>query len=342
MNPDISVELMTQMLRTMMLARSLDNAATNLQRQGELALWPSLLGQEGAHAGVAAALHPSDVVFPTYREQGVLLARGITPKELLGLYRGTTLGGWDPYTHGCFLTTIVIAAQCLHGVGYAMGIVRDAQRIGSNVPPGRAVLVCLGDGSLSEGEANEAFVWAATHNLPVVFYCQNNQWAISSPTSVQSRVPLVDRGLGFGIPGVSVDGNNAAECYKAADEALTRARNGGGPTFIEALTYRMNAHTTSDDDMRYRTEEDKQVWRDRDPIPRAIAQLQNMTDRADVIVSGIEQEAQELDQEVRQACRAMPDPDPMDPFTYTLTSMTNDLAAQSATFLRHYDRDASQ
>jgi len=259
MNENSTKHLIQRMLRTMILARALDNAATSLQRQGELALWPSLLGQEAAQAGLAAALIDTDVIFPTYREHGVLLSRGIKPTELLGLYRGTSLGGWDPHDYNCFLSTLVIGAQTLHGVGYAMGIQRTAEKQESGSPPGRAVVVCLGDGSFSQGETNEAFVWSATQNAPVVFYCQNNQWAISSPTSVQSKVPLSDRGKGFGIPSEQVDGNDAVACFEAASKALVRARDGGGPTLIEAMTYRINPHTTSDDDTRYRTEEDKQV-----------------------------------------------------------------------------------
>jgi 2-oxoisovalerate dehydrogenase E1 component alpha subunit len=333
--PDV-VDLMTQLLRTMVLARSLDNAATSLQRQGELGLWPSLLGQEAAQAGAAAALAPTDVVFGTYREHAIYSARGVAPIELLSLYRGSTLGGWDPHQTGCFLPAIVIGAQGLHAVGYAFGMVRDAHRRSADAPPDRAVLACLGDGAFSQGETNEAFIWAATHQLPVVFLCQNNQWAISSPTTVQSRVPFADRGLGFGIPGVRVDGNDAVACYQAVHDALALARRGGGPTLIEAVTYRLNPHTTSDDDTRYRTDTEKEAWRARDPIAHTLQQLREHTQAADDIMAALAAEASALDERVRRECRALPDPDPMDPFRYTLTEMTTPLAQQSREFLRSY------
>jgi 2-oxoisovalerate dehydrogenase E1 component alpha subunit len=342
MTQNASVNILRDMVRTMVLARTLDTAATNLQRQGELALWPSLLGQEAAHAGMAAALQKSDVVFPTYREQGVLLARGIPAVELLGLYRGTTLGGWDPYRYNCFLSTLVISAQTLHGVGFAMGIQRDAERKEPGSAPGRAVLVCLGDGAFSQGEANEAFVWAAAQNAPVVFFCQNNQWAISSPTSVQSTIPLHERGLGFGIPNLRIDGNDALQCFEATKDALMRARQGGGPTLIEALTYRLNAHTTSDDDSRYRTDDEKQLWRDRDPIRRAQQRLREISPEADADIAAIEQEAAELDEEIRRECREMADPDPRDPFTFTLCTMTTELRDQAETYMRHFEESAHQ
>ena len=325
------------MVRIMFMARSFDKAATSLQKQGELALWPSLLGQEAAHAGMATALTDNDVVFPTYREQGVLLSRGVTPSELLALYRGTSLGGWDPADYNCFLPTLVIGAQTLHGVGYAMGIKRDAEREGHGSVPGRAVLVCLGDGSFSQGETNEAFVWSATQNVPVVFFCQNNQWAISTPTSVQSKVPLSDRGLGFGIPGVRIDGNDVVACYEATKEALERARNGGGPTLIEAMTYRMNAHTTSDDDSRYRSEDEKKMWQERDPIARGVRLLHEVSKDADSIIKEIEREAKELDEKVRRECRTLQDPDLRDPFAFTLTAPTRELQRQETVYMNQFD-----
>ena len=334
---ETSVDLLQFMVRNMILARTFDIAATNLQRQGELALWPSMLGQEAAQAGLAASLKETDVLFPTYREHGVLLSRGITPTELLGLYRGTSLGDWDPQKSNCFLPTLVIGAHALHGVGYAMGIQRDAERSEHGSAPGRAVVVCLGDGSFSQGETNESFIWSATRKAPVVFFCQNNQWAISTPFSTQSIVPLVERGKGFGIPSIAVDGNDAIACYEAAKEALERARGGGGPTLIEALTYRVNAHTTSDDDTLYRTEEDKQQWRDRDPIDLGVARLREMTPHADQIIEEIQSEAKLFDVRVRSDCRSLPNPDPSDPFRFTLTQESRELQRQEEVFIRHME-----
>jgi pyruvate dehydrogenase E1 component alpha subunit len=218
-----------------------------------------------------------------------------------------------------------------------MGIQRDAQRSETGSVPGRAAVVCLGDGSFSQGETNEAFIWGATRKAPVVFFCQNNQWAISTPFSTQSIVPLVERGKGFGIPSIQVDGNDAIACYEAAKEALERAHGDGGPTLIEAVTYRINAHTTSDDDTLYRADEDKQQWRERDPIDRGVALLREMTPNADQIIDEIQSEAKIFDERVRSDCRSLPNPDPRDPFRFTLTQQSRELQRQEEIFIRHME-----
>ena len=307
--------------RDMVLSRRLDTEAIALQRQGELGLWPSLLGQEAAQVGAASALHERDVVFPTYREHAAAWCRGVDPVDLLGLFRGTTLGGWDPHERGFNLYTLVIGAHTLHGVGYAMGIVRDGD-VGTGDPGrDRAVLVFLGDGALSEGETNEAFVWAAAQNLPVVFFCQNNQWAISAPYSVQSRVPAAQRSQGFGFPGVRVDGNDVVACHAAAHEALSTARRGGGPTLIEAVTYRRNPHTTSDDDSRYRAAAENDDWAQRDPIERLRSHLGESSE-------SLRAEEDRLADRLRRGCRELPVPAPDSPFRHTFAELPRELARQ--------------
>ncbi|CDO29039.1 thiamine pyrophosphate-dependent enzyme [Mycolicibacterium porcinum] len=333
-------------LRNMILARRIDTEAIALQRQGELGLWPSLLGQEAAQVGAASAVRPQDVVFPTYREHAVAWCRGVDPVSLLGVFRGTTCGGWDPAERGFQLYTVVIAAQTLHGVGYAMGLLRDGS-VGTGDPDrDRAVLVFLGDGALSEGETNEAFVWAATQDLPVVFFCQNNQWAISAPYSVQSRIPAADRARGFGFPGVRVDGNDVVACHSATVRALTHAREGGGPTLIEAVTYRRNPHTTSDDDLRYRSSAENDHWLARDPIERLRLYLQSEAageDRIDEdFLSEIEEEAGQLADRLRAGCRALPEPDPGEPFRHTLAEMTPELDSQLVAHLEFVSRGSEE
>ncbi len=317
--------------RDMVLARRVDIEAIALQRQGELGLWPSMLGQEGAQVGAGRALKPRDVVFPTYREHAVAWCFGVDPVQLLGLFRGTTMGGWNPRERNFNLYTLVIGAQTLHGVGYAMGIVRDGD-VGTGDPErDRAVLVFLGDGALSEGETNEAFVWAATQQLPVVFFCQNNQWAISAPFSVQSRVPAAERARGFGFPGVRVDGNDVIACHAAAHQALANARAGGGPTLIEAVTYRRNPHTTSDDDLRYRAGSENDEWATRDPIDRLRTLLtgSETPERIDeVFLADLAREEEDLAERLRVGCRALPVPDPGDPFRHTLERMPRELTRQ--------------
>lgn len=333
-------------LRDMILARRIDAEAIALQRQGELGLWPSLLGQEAAQVGAASAAMPQDVLFPTYREHAVAWCRGVDPVSLLGIFRGTTSGGWDPRERGFQLYTMVIGAQTLHAVGYAMGLLRDGS-IGTGDPTrDRAVMVFLGDGSLSEGETNEAFTWAATQDLPVVFFCQNNQWAISSPYSTQSRVPVAERARGFGFPGIRVDGNDVVACHTVAVEALTRAREGGGPTLIEAVTYRRNPHTTSDDDSRYRSGAENDHWLKLDPIERLRVYLQSDAAGADRIdesfLAEIDGEATQLAHRLRTDCRQLPEPDPGESFRNTLAEMTPELNKQLAEHLEFVARGAEE
>ncbi|MCX6432561.1 MAG: thiamine pyrophosphate-dependent enzyme [Actinobacteria bacterium] len=316
------------MYRDMVLSRRVDTEAIALQRQGELGLWPSLLGQEGAQVGASHALLRRDVVFPTYREHAVAWCRGVNPVDLLGLFRGTTLGGWDPREANFFLYTLVIGAQTLHAVGYAMGIVRDGD-VGTGDPDrDRAVLVFLGDGALSEGETNEAFIWASTQDLPVVFFCQNNQWAISAPFSTQSRVPAARRADGFGFPGVQVDGNDAEACRNATHDALTIARSGGGPTLIEALTYRRNPHTTSDDDGRYRSMEENDKWLALDPIDRLRRRLVEADDLHEDFERELQVEEQHLAELLRSGCRQLADPEVSGPFLHTYSETTAEMREQ--------------
>ncbi len=314
--------------RDMVLARRIDTEAIALQRQGELGLWPSMLGQEGAQVGAGTALRAQDVVFPTYREHAVAWCFGVDPVQLLGLFRGTTMGGWDPRERNFHLYTLVIGAQTLHAVGYAMGILRDGD-VGTGDPDrDRAVLVFLGDGALSEGETNEAFVWAAAQHLPVVFFCQNNQWAISAPYAVQSPVPVAQRALGFGFPSMRVDGNDVVASYLAVQKALDRARAGGGATLVEAVTYRRNPHTTSDDDLRYRAGAENDLWAGRDPIARVRAFLDSRDDLDDAFLAALETEEAELAERLRSGCRALPDPSAGDPFTHTLAHLPRELTRQ--------------
>ena len=257
----------------MVLTRRIDTEATALQRHGELGIWAQLLGQEAAQIGAGRALRPQDYVFPTYREHGVAYCRGVDPLQLLGLFRGVDQGGWDPNENNFGLYTIVIGAQTLHATGYAMGMQRDGV-VGTGDPDrDAAVIAHFGDGASSQGDVNEAFIFAASYNAPVVFFCQNNQWAISEPIERQTRIPLYQRALGFGFPGVRVDGNDVLATYAVTQAALQRARDGQGPTLVEAYTYRMGAHTTTDDPTRYRLSDDVEHWKLKDPIARVEAYL---------------------------------------------------------------------
>ena len=221
---DFSAEELRGLYRDMVLTRRIDVEATALQRHGELGIWAQLLGQEAAQIGAGRALRPQDYVFPTYREHGVAYCKGVDPLRLLGLFRGVDQGGWDPNENNFGLYTIVIGAQTLHATGYAMGMQRDGV-VGTGDPErDSAVIAHFGDGASSQGDVNEAFIFAASYNAPVVFFCQNNQWAISEPIERQTRIPLYQRALGFGFPGIRVDGNDVLATY-----AVTEGRAAAGP-----------------------------------------------------------------------------------------------------------------
>ncbi|WP_201292673.1 pyruvate dehydrogenase (acetyl-transferring) E1 component subunit alpha [Cellulomonas citrea] len=304
---DLTSDDLRTMYRDMVLVRRFDREATALQRQGELALFAQCEGQEGAQIGSAHALAAQDQVFPSYREHGVAHVRGIDLPDVLRLFRGVDQGGWDP-THGFHLYTLVIGSHVLHATGYAMGVQRDGL-VGTGDPAkDTTTIVYFGDGSTAQGDVNEAMVFAAVNHAPVVFFCQNNQWAISEPTSRQAVRPIADRAPGFGIPSVRVDGNDPVACYAVTRWAAQRARDGQGPTFVEALTYRMGAHTTSDDPTRYRTSEEEETWRRRDPIDRLRAHLVASGELSPAFEAEVAQAADELGERIRTQVRAMQAP----------------------------------
>ena len=314
--------------RDMVLTRRIDVEATALQRHGELGIWAQLLGQEAAQIGSGRALRKQDFVFPTYREHGVAWCRDLDPLHLLGLFRGVDQGGWDPRVNNFRLYTIVIGAQTLHATGYAMGIQRDGA-VGTGDPDrDTAVIAYFGDGASSEGDVNEAFVFAAVFNAPVVFFCQNNQWAISEPIERQSRIPLYQRSLGFGFPGLRVDGNDVLAVHAVTQAALQRAREGSGPTLVEAYTYRMGAHTTTDDPTRYRLSEDLERWKLKDPIARVKAYLTRNGLVDNDYLDEVEDEAEMLGEHLREGCRALPEPNILDIFDQVYVEKTPELAAQ--------------
>lgn len=287
------------MYRDMVLVRRFDSEATALQRQGELGLWAQSLGQEAAQVGSGRALRPQDYVFPSYREHGVAHVRGLDLTDILRQFRGIDHGGWDTEAHNFHLYTLVIGSHTLHATGYAMGVQRDGA-VGTGDPErDTAVVTYFGDGATAQGDVNEALVFAAVNNAPLVLFCQNNQWAISEPTTHQARVPIADRGKGFGVPSVRVDGNDVLASYAVTLQALERARSGGGPTLVEAFTYRMGAHTTSDDPTRYRSAAEEEYWRQRDPIDRLRLHLTATDELSQDFLDEVDAEAAALGERVR-------------------------------------------
>ncbi|MHA6513669.1 pyruvate dehydrogenase (acetyl-transferring) E1 component subunit alpha [Tessaracoccus sp. Z1128] len=299
-----TTEDLVEYLRDMILARRFDAEATALQRHGELGLWTPLIGQEAAQVGSAHALRSVDVVFPSYREHAVAMVLGVPLTNMLSLFRGTNGGYWEK------LDTfknyqIVIGCQALHATGYAMGLQLDGAVGNHDDEKNAGVIVYHGDGAASQGDVNEAYVFAASYNAPVVFFCQNNQWAISEPIALQSRIPLFQRAKGFGFPGVQVDGNDVLAVKAVTDWAMARARAGEGPSFIEAFTYRMGAHTTSDDPTKYRERADEDEWRGRDPIARLTTYLRGLGAVDDAWFSAVEEEARQLGADARASIPLM-------------------------------------
>ena len=334
---NLSAADLRALYRDLVLVRRIDTEAIALQRQGELGIWASLLGQEAAQIGSGRALSPQDMVFPTYREHGVAWCRGIDPVKLLGLYRGVSHGGWAPEEHKFHLYTIVIGAQTLHATGYAMGIQRDGTD--------EAVIAYFGDGATSQGDVNEAFVFASVFNAPIVFFCQNNQWAISEPLEKQSRIPLYQRARGFGFPGLRVDGNDVLACYAVTQKAMQAAREGQGPTLIEAFTYRMGAHTTTDDPTRYRLASELEMWKLRDPIERVRAYLVRGGLAEPEFLADVDAEAKQVGARIRDACRNMPDPPPLALFDHVYaepTAILREEREQYAAYLDSFEEGAAR
>jgi 2-oxoisovalerate dehydrogenase E1 component alpha subunit len=331
---DVTPALACGLYRDMVLGRRLDQEAYHLQRQGELGLWLSCRGQEAAQAGSIRALNGGDYVFPSYREQVAALCRGIGPAGLLAQWRGVAHSGWDPQAHNFHIYSLVLATQLLHATGYALGVARDRKR---DPLVDDIVLVYFGDGATSQGDANEAFNWAAASNAPVIFFCQNNQWAISTPSAAQSRTPLYQRAAGFGLQSALVDGNDVLGVHAATRAAAASVRAGGPPAFIEAVTYRMAGHSTSDNPDIYREPDEVARWQARDPVARLRALLDARGWAEPGFYQALESEADALAAETRQACLALPSPRLEDTFRNTFTAEPDSLRAEREGYTSHQE-----
>ncbi len=300
LNPDALRDL----YRKMVAIRRADQEALNLQRQGQLGLWGQFLGQEAVHVGATLALQPTDWIFPSYREFGMAMCRGIDPAEMLTLFRGLTHGPWDPRRYRFAPLAIPVATQIPHAVGFAMG----CRFKKSN----EAVLVTFGDGATSEGDWHEAMNFAGVFRSPVVFLCQNNYWAISVPLDRQTAGSIAERAQGYGFPGIRIDGNDILAVYAATRAAADRARNGEGPYLIEAVTYRMGAHTSSDDPTRYRLAADVEAWSLKDPIARYKTWLMSAGHLDEAADRAMAEEAEGIAREMRDKLARAPMPAPGD------------------------------
>jgi 2-oxoisovalerate dehydrogenase E1 component alpha subunit len=318
--------------RAMVLARRFDTQATALTKQGRLAVYPSARGQEASEMGAVTALRPQDWLFPTYRDSMAVVARGVDPVEVLTLLRGDWHCGYDPYARRVAPQCTPLATNAPHAVGLA----HAARLKGEDT----AALVMLGDGATSEGDTHAALNFAGVWKSPVVFFVQNNGYAISVPLAKQSAAAsLADKGVGYGIPGVLVDGNDPAAVYAAVRQAVELAAAGAGPTLIEAVTYRVEAHTNADDAGRYRPPDEVQAWLARDPIRRMTQYLVNRGLLTEPARSALDAEAEAQADELRRRMNTDTVLDPADLFRYVYAEPTpalrrqqQELAAELAEF----------
>ncbi len=294
---DVDAAQLRALHRDMVILRRIDAEGVALQRQGQLGLWAPCQGQEATQIGTARAIAPQDYVFPSYRETGVIYARGAAPGDYVRMWRGEEGAGHDPVALRVAPLQIIIGAQTLHAVGYALGIKHDGAD--------EVAVTYFGDGATSQGDVNEAMIFASSYQAPVVFVCQNNHWAISEPVALQSQYPIAGRAPGFGIPSLRVDGNDVLACMAAMRWALAHARSGKGPAYIEAVTYRMGPHTTADDPTRYRDSAELEQWRRRDPIARLEAHLRAAESSSDEQLAETQAAADDVAREMRAACLGM-------------------------------------
>lgn len=330
---DLPEETLCWLYEMMVVTRELDGEFVNLQRQGELALFPSCRGQEAAQIGAAACLRKSDWLFPQYRELGVFLLRGIPPGHVGAAWRGTWHGGLEFTKKCCAPMAIPIATHALHAVGAAMA----AQRLRED----SVTVAYLGDGGTSAGDAHEALNFAAVFKAPCIFYVQNNHWAISVPVSRQLAAPsIAHKAVGYGMPGIRVDGNDPLACYAVVAEAAKRARGGGGPTLIEAVTYRLGPHTTSDDPTRYRSQDELDHWVALDPIPRYRSYLRNLGVWTERVEERVVARSKRLRTELRDAVFEAPAIDITEVFDTVYAEITPGLAAQRQQLVAELAKDA--
>ena len=310
-------QVLRDLYRQMAIGRRLDTQATALTRQGRLAVYPSARGQEACQVGAVLALREQDWLFPTYRDTMAVLTRSVPPAQALSLLRGEWHCGYDPYEHRVAPQCTPLATSTLHAVGFA----RAAQLKHTD----QAALVFVGDGATSEGDTHEALNFAGVWQAPVVFLVQNNGYAISVPLAKQTAAPaLAYRGVGVGVRSVLIDGNDAAAVFASVRTAIERASQGHGPTLIEAVTYRVEAHTNADDAARYRSDAEVQAWLPRDPLRR----LETYLRLDDAARAPITAEAEQRAAALREAVSGEADQDPAELFAHVYAEPTPALAAQ--------------
>jgi pyruvate dehydrogenase E1 component alpha subunit len=317
--PDLAPDRLRTLYRAMLLGRRLDDRMVRLQRQGRIGTFAPIKGQEAAQIGSVFTLRPTDWMVPSFRETAAMIHRGWPIEQLLAFFAGRLEGGAPAPGQRDLPVTIPVATQLPHAVGLAYA----ARYRGDDA----VVMVYFGDGATSEGDFHEALNFAGVWSVPVVFLCQNNQWAISVPLKKQTHSrTLAQKALAYGLPGIQVDGNDVLAVYQASREAVDRARAGDGPTLVECVTYRLGVHTTADDPTKYRSEEEVRAWERKDPLTR----FRTYLDRRGIPVAGLEEE---VDAEIAAAVdrfEAMSPADPLAMFDHVYAERPPHLEAQRA------------
>src|SRR5215470_5811347 len=317
LEPKLSPEDLKRLYRAMVLGRRLDERMLRLQRQGRIGTFAPIKGQEASQIGTAFTLEARDWMVPSFRETAAMLWRGWPIESILAFYAGRLEGGRPGPTQRDLPVTIPVGTQLPHAVGIAYGIqYREEDAV---------VMVYFGDGATSEGDFHEAANFAGVWHGPVVFVCQNNQWAISVPLKKQTNSrTIAQKASAYGFPGIQVDGNDVLAVYVASREAVDRARAGDGPTLIECVTYRLGVHTTADDPTKYRSDAEVAMWEQKDPLTRFKAYLE----KRNLLEEGLDQR---VDEEIAEAIRrfeATPPADPLVMFDHAYAELPPDLAAQ--------------
>ena len=301
LEPDISPDDLKRMYRAMLLARRLDERMVRLQRQGRIGTFAPIKGQEAAQVGSVATLTPRDWMVPSFRETAAMLWRGWPIEKMLMFFAGHLEGGSPAPGQRDLPITIPVATQLPHAVGIAYAAqYKDDDAV---------VMAYFGDGATSEGDFHEAANFAGVWHVPIVFVCQNNQWAISVPLKKQTHSrTIAQKALAYGFPGVQVDGNDLLAVYAATRDAVERARAGEGPTLIECVTYRLGVHTTADDPTKYRSDDEVKAWEKKDPLTRLVPYLE----QKGVRTAGLDDE---IDAEIAAAVERFESTPPPDPLT---------------------------
>jgi pyruvate dehydrogenase E1 component alpha subunit len=317
LEPKLTDTDLRSLYRAMLLGRRLDERMVRLQRQGRIGTFAPTKGQEAAQIGSIFSLRPTDWMVPSFRETAAMIWRGWPIEKLLLFFAGRLEGGQPAPDQHDLPITIPVATQLPHAVGLAYA----AQYRGDDV----VVMAYFGDGATSEGDFHEAMNFAGVWHVPVIFICQNNQWAISVPLKKQTHSrTIAQKALAYGLPGLQVDGNDVLAVYVATREAVERARAGDGPTLIECVTYRLGVHTTADDPTKYRSEAEVAMWEQKDPLTRFRAYLE----KRNLLEEGLEQR---VDEEIAEAIRrfeSTPPPDPLVMFDHAYAELPPDVQAQ--------------